>query len=264
MAICNSIIPSKICTRCRREFPATSQYWAREKIGKYGFRSQCKECCAAKYIEKQIAKGKTVRPKRSNGNMKQCSKCDVWLPATIKYFKPVSHHKDGLSSHCLNCIREANKAYQTVRRQNPDVVIREHQYDVGYRARPEVRRHKSEYGKMHRSLPEIKEQRRQYSRQYEQKTDRRLSRRSRSGLTRAKRRCAEGKYTKQDIIVQLNSQKGLCWWCGKPHGDNYEIDHRIPLARGGTNWPNNLCITCRECNRSKHNKLPHEFNGRLL
>jgi len=67
-----------------------------------------------------------------------------------------------------------------------------------------------------------------------------------------------------DVELQKRSQNGLCWWCGDPHGDNYEVDHRIPLSRGGTNWPENICIACFDCNRSKHNKLPHEWIGRLL
>jgi 5-methylcytosine-specific restriction endonuclease McrA len=35
----------------------------------------------------------------------------------------------------------------------------------------------------------------------------------------------------------------------------------IPLDRGGSNGPENIVIACPECNHSKHNKLPHEWNG---
>jgi 5-methylcytosine-specific restriction endonuclease McrA len=41
-------VPTKICTnpKCRKELPATPDYFARQKLGKYGLRSRCKECTA--------------------------------------------------------------------------------------------------------------------------------------------------------------------------------------------------------------------------
>lgn len=80
-----------------------------------------------------------------------------------------------------------------------------------------------------------------------------------------------GAHTAHDIDLQLRSQKDKkgrlrCWWCSKAirAGDKYHVDHRIPLSRGGSNAAENLCIACPDCNQSKYNKLPSEFNGRLL
>lgn len=70
--------------------------------------------------------------------------------------------------------------------------------------------------------------------------------------------------TPLDVEEMYNSQKGLCWWCGKPLPEDFHIDHRVPLARGGTNDPGNLCCACPECNIAKHDKMPWEFCGRLL
>lgn len=81
---------------------------------------------------------------------------------------------------------------------------------------------------------------------------------------RARKLNAPGTHTAADIRLLLKSQKNNCWWCGKNVGDNYHVDHRIPLSRGGSNAPENLCISCPECNLSKHTKLPQEWNGRLL
>jgi 5-methylcytosine-specific restriction endonuclease McrA len=53
-----------------------------------------------------------------------------------------------------------------------------------------------------------------------------------------------------------------CYWCGKrtkPKGR--EIDHIVPLSRGGADDVYNLCASCRKCNRSKHAKMPHKFSG---
>ena len=38
-----------------------------------------------------------------------------------------------------------------------------------------------------------------------------------------------------------------------------EVDHRIPISRGGSNWPANLVPCCESCNSSKRNKTPSEF-----
>ena len=48
---------------------------------------------------------------------------------------------------------------------------------------------------------------------------------------------------------------GRCWLrlpgCT---GEGTEIDHVIPVARGGTNWPANLRPICVHCNRRKGTK----------
>lgn len=71
-------------------------------------------------------------------------------------------------------------------------------------------------------------------------------------------------YPAEDIRLAYESQKGACWWCGEKVDDSYHIDHRVPLSKGGTNKPENICISCARCNLSKGSKLPHEWNGRLL
>ena len=81
---------------------------------------------------------------------------------------------------------------------------------------------------------------------------------------RARKHNADGTHTAADVLLQGNSQRWNCWWCGKPCRDNYHVDHRVPLSRGGSDAPENLCITCPECNMKKGSKLPSEWNGRLL
>jgi ribosomal protein L32 len=55
-----------------------------------------------------------------------------------------------------------------------------------------------------------------------------------------------------------------CWWCGKPITQTPHLDHKIALARGGSNDAANLCYSCPRCNRSKGTKSPADFAGRLL
>lgn len=48
--------------------------------------------------------------------------------------------------------------------------------------------------------------------------------------------------------------------CAECDGWMYlEVDHVVPLSRGGSDEVNNLTTLCRKCNRSKANKLLHEW-----
>lgn len=67
-----------------------------------------------------------------------------------------------------------------------------------------------------------------------------------------------------DDLHDLNriwaSQSGLCVYCKVAiTRETAHLDHIWPLARGGTNWPDNLQFLCALCNRSKHAKPPEVF-----
>lgn len=49
-----------------------------------------------------------------------------------------------------------------------------------------------------------------------------------------------------------------CFYCNVVP-NKIEIDHKIPISRGGTNDENNLVVACQKCNRSKRNKTVEEF-----
>lgn len=75
----------------------------------------------------------------------------------------------------------------------------------------------------------------------------------------AREKLAEGRHTSADIQRIGDAQGWRCFWCDDPTADKYHVDHLVPLARGGTNWPDNLCIACPTCNQRKHAKDPLEF-----
>ncbi len=49
-----------------------------------------------------------------------------------------------------------------------------------------------------------------------------------------------------------------CAYCGTTEGP-FEIDHKTPRSRGGTNDPENLAVACRTCNRSKRAMTVEEW-----
>lgn len=54
-------------------------------------------------------------------------------------------------------------------------------------------------------------------------------------------------------------QRGKCACCGLPLGDDYHLDHRIPLARGGSNTDDNMQLLRKLCNIKKKARDPIEF-----
>jgi 5-methylcytosine-specific restriction endonuclease McrA len=42
----------------------------------------------------------------------------------------------------------------------------------------------------------------------------------------------------------------VCSYCGTEDGP-FDVDHIHPVARGGSDDPENLCVACAPCNRSK-------------
>lgn len=51
---------------------------------------------------------------------------------------------------------------------------------------------------------------------------------------------------------------GVCAYCGDAEGP-FEVDHVVPLARGGPNVESNLACACVPCNRSKRAHMLTEW-----
>lgn len=211
---------------------------------------------------------------------KTCTACKQTLPATREYFYTSGGNPPKLKSRCKRCHREDVRRYA---RENHEAVIqrsRQRYAQNAVKCRERCRQYRN------RMKIENPERKLNYDREWRKKNRKKLRRQHRewSGQNRervrafgrasaarrkAQKLSAQGSHTVDDIELQKRAQtdkSGVvrCWWCGKPAGDDYEIDHRIPLAQGGSDAPENLVIACKPCNRSKASKLPHEWNGRLL
>ncbi len=80
-----------------------------------------------------------------------------------------------------------------------------------------------------------------------------------------------GSHTLDELADILKMQKGRCayfWRCGvKFKKGQGEVDHIIPISRGGTDDRRNIQILCYSCNRQKWATDQIEFmqsHGRLL
>ena len=53
-----------------------------------------------------------------------------------------------------------------------------------------------------------------------------------------------------------------CYYCGKevkPFTVDKQIEHKIPISKGGTNNIKNLVISCKACNSGKREKTDAEY-----
>lgn len=64
-----------------------------------------------------------------------------------------------------------------------------------------------------------------------------------------------GSTTQEEIKNLYIKQQGKCEYCLVELNNKYDIDHLIPISKGGANSIFNLRLSCRSCNQSKGNKL---------
>ena len=177
--------------------------------------------------------------------LRTCTQCGESKPATLEFFHHQARGLYGLASACKKCrvagraeyLRAKSKEYH---RKNRERVL----------AQRRLRR------KMHGDV--LREQEAQWRKAHPGNLSAIWARR------RAAKHNASGSHTAQDIADQYDRQKGKCFWCGKRVGEEYHVDHVVPLAKGGSNGPENLVIACPSCNISKRDKHPMDFAGVLL
>ncbi len=188
---------------------------------------------------------------------KICNLCKEPFPATTEYFHRHKKNKDGLANACKECAKaRAAKWYA----DNPEQAAKSRsEYAKANRASANAANRRY-YARLDKAGKErkLKHTRNWYHRDIEKS-------RMYMRLRAHERRVAGGVTIKQsDIDLQFRSQKGKCWYCGKELGKQFDIDHLTPISRGGGNQPENLVIACISCNRSKNNKTPAEWLGRLF
>lgn len=76
---------------------------------------------------------------------------------------------------------------------------------------------------------------------------------------RARKRAGGGKLSQGLAERLFELQRGKCACCKQPLGDDYHLDHIMPLALGGSNTDDNIQLLRSTCNQQKKAKHPADF-----
>jgi 5-methylcytosine-specific restriction endonuclease McrA len=227
------------CLQCEKVFPLTREYFHISPKTLHGFKKKCKWCCS-------VASKKTkLRQEMKEKGLKQCTGCKEWLPITEEYFhsdkRPNHPNKIPFTSKCKTCANALVKKdpWQSRNREQSREIKRRWEENHPDRVKDAAKKYRSKH-----------------------KTTRQAGLRN----YRAKKNNNGGTHTAQDIQLLYKQQKGKCYYCSKKVGERYDVDHVIPVSRGGRNDISNLVIACKPCNQSKGGRMPHEWakGGKLL
>lgn len=183
---------------------------------------------------------------------KRCTKCKTIRP--ISSFGKTAKVKSGLRSQCKDCERaycagwrEANPDYQDAyyARNKSKLLARMAQR---YAENPQPFRERSRIWAENNQEASKAIQRRWLTNNHEMN-------RQKSHRRRVRQQMAGTYQVSKDEIHKLS--RGSCFYCGSV--ERIEIDHVMPLSRGGTHSIGNLVSACLKCNRSKGSKTITEW-----
>lgn len=169
--------------------------------------------------------------------LKVCTKCGRSLPATREFFHYHSQLSSGLQPACKDCRRAAARRWQHANKERHAATNRAWQ-------RANLDKCREANRKCYRANPKKKL--------------------AAVHAYQARKSGNGGTHTQTDVQTQYKRQKARCFYCHKPLGEQYDIDHVVPLALGGSNGPENLVVACPLCNGRKHAKHPMDFAGILF
>lgn len=261
---------TKTCSKCGETKPATSEYFYRAKGASDGLRPDCKVCFNEKQrVYNEANKERIAESKRiyREANKERAAEYQRAYYQAHKKEAVERARKWGIANPEKK--RQSSRSY--TKRNRERVLAKNRAYHAANKER-EAEYARAYYAenkehilkRSHAYYTSNKEQYAEYQRVSLATNPERH--RLHVRIRRARRLKAEGSHTAEDIQRQYQAQKGKCYYCQCKVGDNYHVDHVIPLARGGSNSPENLVISCPNCNQSKGAKLPSEWaqGGRLL
>lgn len=219
--------------------------------------------------------------------MKTCTKCKI--EKNKSEFPKDIQKKDGIGSHCKFCRsistrlwrennRDAHRSYSKLwSRNNPERAsanvkkwTENNQERIKLTRKIYIQKNYNFFTMRAREWAlKNKDRVKGYSEKWRKLNPDKLAENHRN--RRAKKRLADGKNTTADVRRIFDAQRGLCANCNsklfKSGVKKYHVDHIMPLALGGSNWPSNLQCLCPTCNMKKNAKDPIAWaqeNGRLL
>lgn len=191
--------------------------------------------------------------------MKTCTKCGESKP--LSEFNKNSRTRDGLRSWCRACVsiasakwyventEKANAARAKWQAANPE----KHKASAGKWRAANPGKHRVAVANWAAKNPEKKKA--IFAKWYFANPEA-----SRIHSHNRRARASGGKLSPGLAEKLFKLQRGKCaCGCKQPLGDNYHLDHRMPLSLGGANEDWNMQLLRSTCNQQKHAKHPVDF-----
>lgn len=71
-------------------------------------------------------------------------------------------------------------------------------------------------------------------------------------------------FSAYDRLVIYRKTQGHCYLCGEfVDFNSFEMEHKVPLSKGGTNELSNIFCACHCCNTIKHDIYSKEFMEKI-
>lgn len=266
----------KTCSKCKRVLPATTEYFNRNKYQADGFQYWCTECRHAyrKTPEQQEKRQAKAQTEEYKARKRECDR--QYRLRHLEQRREFDRQRNATPERkAYN--RQWNAENAEWRKEYKKSMYWKNPDRFRAQKRADHHKHKAHRNKRYRirynTDPAFRQRQREINRQalrrFESTEHGKLQKRKWSAIRHARMCKAEGSFSPDDVKLQIAAQtdrKGAlrCWWCGKVIKKDYHIDHRIPLAKGGTNYADNIVIAHPKCNLSKGDKLPGEWIDRLL
>jgi len=252
------VIKTKKCSKCDKEFPATIEYFFRDKQKSDGLCSSCKNC-----------------KKAANHNSYQGNR-EKRLAGTKEWYQKNKEKAAADNREWQRKNKERYEANKKIWSQNNKEKLDRQKKEWKQNNREKINESNSKYRKNNR------EKISNHLSEYYKKNKEKVSKRNKiyrqeniekeavrhkiyreenreQGIKDAQARRARKKnlpatYTAKQWKACKTYFKNACCYCGKK--DKLEQDHFIPLTRGGEYTHNNIICACRTCNSSKNNNDP--------
>ena len=251
----------KKCPCCGENKPLTQFYKAKNR--KDGHQVYCKVCINKKH-KKNVEKNKE-KNKSGGHNIskeKKCPSCGRIL--LISEFYCDNSASDGHYTYCKKCVNDKqhcdymnnkqkyNEKQKKWRKNNPEKVNKQKER---YKQRhPDADRLRAAKYRENNREKYLQAKHRYYNNHREQIIIDANKRREKIN------NISDGSIT-PDFLKELYwGQNRRCNYCGcKLTYKNRNLDHILPISRGGMNTSDNVHWVCVGCNSSKHNKTEEEW-----
>lgn len=239
------IIPEKTCTKCNLPYPITNYH--KSSRGKYGVDARCKLCVSA-YTKSAESRARHYIRNRA------------WRERQGEAGKAADRQR-----YCNN--REYRLAQVKAYQQSNRDKVRAYMRLYCQRNREQIKRNKQTYSAINVEITKARKQLYYQAHKVQRKaairawqithpTNRQVS----HCQTRGRHARASGGFTLKAWLAKCEYHGYRCYLCGdSTTARTLDIEHRIPLTRGGTNWIANIAPACRRCNSAKSNRTEREY-----